>query len=163
MSFREIWKESIEIGEMMPKGMHLVPGLTSLNTSRKKKPKITKKRMEQLVEEHRLYNKEMKQINNRKDMMSFDDYIKRQFGQVKYKSKTTGTYQPTSVIITRTTDIPAYKKVSIKDLQHACTKPDDDYKKEISSQYEIGQAYNKSGLQVLTKRETLDPATGKRR
>ena len=27
----------------MPKGMHLVLGLTSLNTSRKKKPKITKK------------------------------------------------------------------------------------------------------------------------
>jgi len=27
----------------------------------------------------------------------------------------------------------------------------------------IGQAYNKSGLQVLTKRETQDPATGKRR
>ena len=27
----------------------------------------------------------------------------------------------------------------------------------------IGQAYNKSGLQVLTKKETQDPATGKRR
>ena len=59
--------------------------------------------------------------------------------------------------------IKEVEKVSIKDLQHACTKPDDDYKKEISSQYVIGQAYNKSGLQVLTKRETLDPATGKRR
>ena len=45
----------------MPKGMHLVLGLTSLNTSRKKKPKITKKRMEQLVEEHRLYNKNKKE------------------------------------------------------------------------------------------------------
>ena len=47
----------------MPKGMHLVLGLTSLDTSRKKKPKITKKRMEQLVEEHRLYNKKCKQTN----------------------------------------------------------------------------------------------------
>ena len=44
----------------MPKGMHLVLGMTSLDTRKKKKPKITKKRMEQLVEEHRLYNKQMK-------------------------------------------------------------------------------------------------------
>ena len=140
--------------------MHLVLGLTSLDTSRKKKPKITKKRMKQLVEEHRLYNKKMKQTNNRKDMMSFDDYIKRQFGQVKYKPKNTGTYQPTGMTITKS--VPS-RTIDIKDLQHACTKPNDDYKKEISSQYIIGQAYNKSGLQVLTKRETQDPATGKRR
>ena len=145
----------------MPKGMHLVLGLSSLNT-RKKKPKITKKRMEQLKEEHRLYNKKMKQTNNRRDMMSFDDYVKRQFGQVKYKPKKTGTYQPTDMIITRNTNIPSHT-IDVKDLQHACTKPNDDYKKEISSQYVIGQAYNKSGLQVLTKRETQDPATGKRR
>ena len=145
---------------MMPKGMHLVLGLTSLNTSRKKKPKITKKRMKQLVEEHRLYNKKMKQTNNRKDMISFDEYLKRQFGQLKYKSKKTGTYQPTDMVITKST--PSHT-IDVKDLQHACTKPNDDYKKEISSQYIIGQAYNKSGLQVLTKRETQDPATGKRR
>ena len=146
----------------MPKGMHLVLGMTSLDTRKKKKPKITKKRMEQLVEEHRLYNKQMKQTNNRRDMMSFDDYVKRQFGQVKYKPKKTGTYQPTDMIITRSTNIPSHT-IDVKDLQHACTKPNDDYKKEISSQYAIGQAYNKSGLQVLTKRETQDPATGKRR
>jgi len=146
----------------MPKGMHLVLGMTSLDTRKKKKPKITKKRMEQLVEEHRLYNKQMKQTNNRRDMMSFDDYVKRQFGQVKYKPKKTGTYQPTDMIITRNTNIPSHT-IDVKDLQHACTKPNDDYKREISSQYVIGQAYNKSGLQVLTKKETQDPATGKRR
>jgi len=146
----------------MPKGMHLVLGLTSLDTSRKKKPKITKKRMKQLVEEHRLYNKKMKQTNNRKMMMSFDDYVKRQFGQVKYKPKKTGTYVPKGMTITRTTSISNHT-IDVKDLQHACTKPNDDYKKEISSQYVIGQAYNKSGLQVLTKKETQDPNTGKRR
>ena len=146
----------------MARGMHLVLGMTSLNTSRKKKPKITKKRMTELVEQHRLYNKEMKQTNNRRDMMSFDDYVKRQFGQVKYKPKKTGTYQPTDMIITRSTNIPSHT-IDVKDLQHACTKPNDDYKREISSQYVIGQAYNKSGLQVLTKKETQDPATGKRR
>ena len=144
----------------MPKGMHLFLGLTSLDTSRKKKPKITKKRMKQLVEEHSLYNKKMKQTNNRKDMISFDEYLKRQFGQLKYKSKKTGTYQPTDMVITKGT--PSHT-IDVKDLQHACTKPNDDYKREISSQYVIGQAYNKSGLQVLTKKETEDPATGKRR
>ena len=142
--------------------MHLVIGLTSLDTSKKKKPKITKKRMKQLVEEHRLYNKKMKQTNNRKDMISFDEYLKIQFGQVKYKSKKTGTYQPTDMVITRNKNTSSHT-IDIKDLQHACTKPNDDYKKEISSQYIIGQAYNNSGLQVLTKRETQDPATGKRR
>mgnify|MGYP000120522200 FL=1 len=146
----------------MPKGMHLVLGMTSLDTRKKKKPKITKKRMEQLVEEHRLYNKQMKQTNNRRDMMSFDDYLKRQFGQVKYKPKKTGTYQPTDMVITRNKNTSSHT-IDVKDLQHACTKPNDDYKREISSQYVIGQAYNKSGLQVLTKRETQDPATGKRR
>lgn len=146
----------------MPKGMHLVLGMTSLDTRKKKKPKITKKRMEQLVEEHRLYNKACKQTNNRRDMLSFDDYLKRQFGQVKYKPKKTGTYQPTDMIITRNTNIPNLT-IDVKDLQHACTKPNDDYKKEISSQYVIGQAYNKGNFQVLTKRETEDPATGKRR
>ena len=146
----------------MPKGMHLVLGMTSLDTRKKKKPKITKKRMEQLVEEHRLYNKACKQTNNRRDMLSFDDYLKRQFGQVKYKPKKTGTYQPTDMIITRSTNIPSHT-IDVKDLQHACTKPNDDYKKEISSQYVIGQAYNKGNFQVLTKRETEDPATGKRR
>lgn len=146
----------------MPKGMHLVLGMTSLDTRKKKKPKITKKRMEQLVEEHRLYNKACKQTNNRRDMLSFDDYLKRQFGQVKYKPKKTGTYQPTDMIITRNTNIPNLT-IDVKDLQHACTKPNDDYKKEISSQYVIGQAYNKGNFQVLTKRETQDPATGKRR
>jgi len=146
----------------MPKGMHLVLGLSSLNT-KKKKPKITKKRMKQLVEEHRLYNKKMKQTNNRDMMMSFDNYLKRQFGQVKHKPrKNTGTYQPIDMTITRNTGVPSHT-IDMKDLQHACSKPDNEYKREISSQYVIGQAYNKSGLQVLTKKETQDPATGKRR
>ena len=137
--------------------------MTSLNTSRKKKPKITKKRMTELVEQHRLYNKEMKQTNNRSMMMSFDDYVKRQFGQVKYKPKNTGSYQPTSITIETTTRLPSQMPKDMSEYQHACSKPNYDYKKEISSQYVIGQAYNKGNFQVLTKKETEDPATGKRR
>ena len=44
-----------------------------------------------------------------------------------------------------------------------CTKKDESYKLGISDRYVVGQAYNKGGLQVLSKREQNDPATGKRR
>ena len=66
----------------MPKGMHMVIGLSSLNT-RKRKLKITQQRMLELVEEHRLYNKKMKQSNNSDMMMSFDEYLDWSFGKNK--------------------------------------------------------------------------------
>ncbi len=44
-----------------------------------------------------------------------------------------------------------------------CTKSNESYKLDISDQYVVGQAYNKGGLQVLSKKEQNDPATGKRR
>ena len=44
-----------------------------------------------------------------------------------------------------------------------CTKEDKSYKVDISNQYVIGQAYNKGGLQVLSRTEQSDPTTGKRR
>ena len=44
-----------------------------------------------------------------------------------------------------------------------CTKEDKSYKLDISNQYVIGQAYNKGGLQVLSRTEQSDPTTGKRR
>lgn len=40
---------------------------------------------------------------------------------------------------------------------------DSKYIQEVSSKYVIGQAYNKSGFQVLTKKENKDSSTGKRR
>ena len=46
---------------------------------------------------------------------------------------------------------------------HPCVKKDESYKLDISGQYVVGQAYNKGGLQVLSKKEQNDPATGKRR
>ena len=144
----------------MAKGMHMVMGLSSLNT-RKKKLNITKQRMLELVESHRLHNKKMKQSNSRSMMMSFDEYLDWTFGKTKYKPKPSkSNYTPTSMTITTTKRIPS---LEAKVDKHACSKLNNDYKKEVSSQYVIGQAYNKSGLQVLTKRESEDPSTGKRR
>ena len=107
----------------MAKGMHMVIGLSSLNT-RKRKLKITKQRMSELVEEHRLYNKKMKQSNNSDLMMSFDEYLDWCFGKKKLPKSSKSNFTPMDSMTVSTT---------------------------------------KSGLQVLTKKETQDSSTGKRR
>ena len=145
----------------MPKGMHMVIGLSSLNT-RKRKLKITKQRMLELVEEHRLYNKKMKQSNNSDMMMSFDEYLDWCFGKNKLPKTSKSNFTPmSSMTITTTKKYPSH--VSDKVDKYACSKMNDEYKHKVSSNYVIGQAYNKSGLQVLTKKETQDSSTGKRR
>lgn len=143
----------------MPRSMHVVRGLSSLNT-RKPKIKLTKKRILELKEEHRLHNKRYKhdKMLSHLMVMDFDTYIKWRFGKLKYKRKDRGEYKGEPMISNR---VPRTHTPKME--PHKGTKPNDDYKREISSQYVIGQAYNKSGLQVLTKRETQDPATGKRR
>ena len=144
----------------MPKGMHTVMGLSSLNT-RKRKLKITQQRMLELVEEHRLYNKKMKQSNNSDMMMSFDDYLDWCFGKKKLPKTSKSNFVPLSMTFTTTNKYPSH--VSDKVDKYACSKMNDEYKHKVSSNYVIGQAYNKSGLQVLTKKETQDSSTGKRR
>ena len=144
----------------MPKGMHMVMGLSSLNT-RKRKLKITKQRMLELVEEHRLYNKKMKQSNNSDMMMSFDEYLDWCFGKKKLPKTSKSNFVPLSMTFTTTNKYPSH--VSDKVDKYACSKMNDEYKHKVSSNYVIGQAYNKSGLQVLTKKETQDSSTGKRR
>ena len=145
----------------MPKGMHMVIGLSSLNT-RKRKLKITQQRMSELVEEHRLYNKKMKQSNNSDMMMSFDEYLDWCFGKKKLPKSSKSNFTPmSSMTITTTNKYPSH--VSDKVDKYACSKMNDEYKHKVSSNYVIGQAYNKSGLQVLTKKETQDSSTGKRR
>ena len=145
----------------MAKGMHMVIGLSSLNT-RKRKLKITKQRMSELVEEHRLYNKKMKQSNNGDMMMSFDEYLDWCFGKKKLPKSSKSNFTPmNSMIVSTTKKYPSH--ISDKVDKYACSKMNDEYKHKVSSNYVIGQAYNKSGLQVLTKKETQDSSTGKRR
>ena len=138
----------------------MVMGLSSLNT-RKRKLKITKQRMLELVEEHRLYNKKMKQSNNSDMMMSFDNYLDWCFGKKKLPKASKSNFVPLSMTFTTTNKYPSH--VSDKVDKYACSKMNDEYKHKVSSNYVIGQAYNKSGLQVLTKKETQDSSTGKRR
>ena len=139
----------------------MVIGLSSLNT-RKRKLKITKQRMSELVEEHRLYNKKMKQSNNGDMMMSFDEYLDWCFGKKKLPKSSKSNFTPmSSMTVSTTKKYPSH--ISDKVDKYACSKMNDEYKHKVSSNYVIGQAYNKSGLQVLTKKETQDSSTGKRR
>ena len=55
----------------MPKCMHLVPGMTSLNT-KKAKVKITKTRMLELRLEHKLHNKKYKHDKSLAHLMVMD-------------------------------------------------------------------------------------------
>lgn len=55
--------------------MHLDKTLSSIRTSNPRTRKMTVREYTAKVEEHRLYNKRMKQSNNRDLMMSFDEYL----------------------------------------------------------------------------------------
>ena len=104
----------------MAKGMHMVMGLSSLNT-RKRKLKITKQRMLELVEQHRLYNKEMKQSNKLDMMMTFDEYLDWSFGKKKLPKSSKSNFTPmTSMTISTTKKYPSH--VSDKVDKYACSK-----------------------------------------
>ena len=89
----------------MPKSMHLVPGMTSLVT-KKRKIKITKKKMLELKEEHRLHNKKYKKDPHLAPVMvmDFDTYVKWRFGKLKTKKKkSTEQYVPNNAVSTTRT------------------------------------------------------------
>jgi hypothetical protein len=122
-------------------GMHLLPVFYS--TTNTKKRKVSKKTQSLLAAErsHEKYLKKMG-IGSRSSVG---------LEQRSSKPWVTGSSPVESTIPTSKLEFSV------------CTKKDDTYKREISKQYVIGQAYNKGGCQVLSKQEQKDPATGKRR
>tara|TARA_Y100000389_G_scaffold199545_1_gene238129 strand:- start:2355 stop:2777 length:423 start_codon:yes stop_codon:yes gene_type:complete len=80
----------------MPRSMHLVPGMTSLVT-KKRKIKITKKKMLELKEEHRLHNKKYKKDPHLAPVMvmDFDTFVKFRYGKLKPKKRKSEQYMPT--------------------------------------------------------------------
>ena len=103
----------------MPKSMHLVPGITSLNT-KKAKVKITKARMLELKEEHRLHNKKYKKDPHLAPLMvmDFDTYVKYVFGKLKSKKKPTGEYKGEPMINNRVSPPRTETKIE----PHVCAK-----------------------------------------
>ena len=71
--------------------MHLVRGMTSLNTRKKKSTKMTAGKLERLQKEHREHNKHMKKIGCHSNVMSFDEYVDYVHGRYTPKTKPTAT------------------------------------------------------------------------
>ena len=93
--------------------------------------RLTKRDLARLSEEYRLYNKQMKQSNNRKlCFSSLEDYLDWRFGRTTVTSpvrSSTRTMQPTRSYerATRAQEIPSllYKELP-SDLKNATAKPD---------------------------------------
>ena len=144
--------------------MHIIQGVSSLNR-RKSKQKITKTKMIEFQQAHQKHNKRWKQKGHHDMIMTFDEYLNYRFGKTKkvQQNKTKTSFVPEYCVDLRSNNRKTKSKSSVQASQHACSKSNDDYKRQVSSQYVIGQAYNKGNLVVLLKSEAGDSATGKRR
>ena len=68
--------------------MHLVRGMTSLNTKKKRKSqKMTAGKLERLQKQHREHNKHMKQLGCHNNVMTFQEYCDYVSGNYKSKFK----------------------------------------------------------------------------
>ena len=68
--------------------MHLVRGMTSLNTRKRKSPKLTAGKLERLQQQHKEHNKQMKRLGMHDHMMNINEYIDYIHGRYKSKKKT---------------------------------------------------------------------------
>jgi len=87
--------------------MHLVRGMSSLSTKRRKK-KMTAGKLESLRVDHRKHNKRMKQINLHSNIMSFEDYVDYVQGNYKPKKREFVEYVPSKPVFR---DVPHYPSV----------------------------------------------------
>jgi hypothetical protein len=123
-------------------GMHLLPVYYTTTSTRKRKKQKKSKSLLAAEQEHAKYLKKMK-IGSRSSV-----------GLEQRPSKPWVTGSSPVESTNDNTDVSNWTP---------CTKQNESYKLGISGQYVVGQAYNKGGLQVLSKKEQDDPATGKRR
>jgi hypothetical protein len=81
--------------------------------------KLTKAKLEQLKEEHRLFNKEMRRQNRHKELVTFEEFVAVRFGKVP-KSESTATYSFPEPV---RRDTKAYSSIKVSgDLSEACIK-----------------------------------------
>ena len=67
--------------------MHLARGYSTLNTRKPQQKKRTKAQQEKLIEEHRLYNKRMRQSGRHDERVTFEEYVDYVYGKTKTKRK----------------------------------------------------------------------------
>jgi len=63
--------------------MHLARGLTTVHTGKRKQKKITRTQQQKLAEEHRLFNKKMKQSGRHNERVTFEEYVARVYGKAE--------------------------------------------------------------------------------
>jgi ClpP class serine protease len=124
----------------------------TLRKNLKKMNNLSDNQIAKFKEDHRLYNKDMKQKGLHDMMLSFDDYVKYRFGRLKTRTvHVVGTYEPDTVYRRET---PSYPSAETK-LGNGGTI---DHKQrqerlEISKQYSIVPAYNKGPYMVVGKED----------
>lgn len=83
--------------------------------------KITKKKMEQLKEEHRLHNKEMRQKGRKSECLTLDEFIATRYGLGKKPTGVVSVKEPKAI----RRDTKEYKSLKVSgDLSAACAKRD---------------------------------------
>tara|TARA_R110001632_G_scaffold209270_1_gene333797 strand:- start:46 stop:435 length:390 start_codon:yes stop_codon:yes gene_type:complete len=127
-------------------GMHLLPVYYTTTSSRKRKKQKKSKSLLVAEQEHAKYLKRMGVGKSNGGRSSV--------GRASGLQPEGRRFDPARLHQTDKVDTSRWTP---------CTKEDKSYKLDISNQYVIGQAYNKGGLQVLSKTEQSDPTTGKRR
>lgn len=67
--------------------MHLAQGLSTTRTTKPKHKRRTKAQQEKLIEEHRAFNKRMKQAGRHSERMTFDEYVDYVYGTAPKKPR----------------------------------------------------------------------------
>lgn len=136
--------------------MHLLgPAYTTTNT-RKRTKKVTNSSHTKMAMDWLAYNKQMKKLGCK--TKTLEEYI--QYRKGNYKPKLRGTPKPDYKISDHR---ERYKSQNEIGAHYTKNHNYEREKLEVSSNYIVGQAYNKGGLVVLSKSDAADPSTGKRR
>ena len=91
--------------------MHLARGFSTLNTRKPQQQKLTQAQQEKLAEEHRLYNKRMRQAGRHSERMSYEEYVDYVFGK---KSTTKQEHMDPTTIKTFTPAAPRYTRQTVQ-------------------------------------------------
>ena len=136
--------------------MHLLGPAYTTTQTRKRNSKISDSKFTKWAMDWRDDCKRNKRLGIKSK--TFNEYIQYRHGN--YKPKLRGTPLPQYQVSDHRQKYPSQNQIGVhltKDLSYEREKL------AVSSNYIVGQAYNKGGLVVLSKSDAADPATGKRR
>ena len=136
--------------------MHLLGPAYTTTQTRKRNSKLSDSKFTKWAMDWRDDCKRNKRLGIKSKTL--DEYI--QYRQGNYKPKLRGTPLPQYQVSDHRQKYPSQNQIGVhltKDLSYEREKL------AVSSNYIVGQAYNKGGLVVLSKSDAADPATGKRR